>query len=467
LHKRLSILAGFVALLCAGLPTSVYAQGSAQAFESKLEGWRRNFNVWLHQRSPEQPFRYYGFFEATEKYFRTRILGQEPEDADVTRIVNTIDRSNERLGPEQEIARLEARIASAPLEIAEREQHIEEMKQERDMLRAQLGAAQQRFESSKFRVGSPNAAENSQAWDDRTRLKSALASMQNRLGQIDGEIARAEMARIRLMQTHELRGQIEVKKTLLASIEDSTTSTDYYLVPYRPPLLATLGAIAALLALTGVALRKKFAALPTAVAMGLTALLAGLLYVLLRILSSEQQIPAVSVFANPGAFSVGFAVLLGTRIALTRRVRGSLLLPSIQFSLAAVLACGVAMLVTRTLVGPSSGFSLAIVLALLRDLAWFGAWGLATLWILDWNQDLVAKFLAISGVTLACAIVGSLPAGIGVAEAGRSFGTALVVGASLLAVETARGTPAPEAEPEDAPPSPDESRDPLMHLARW
>jgi hypothetical protein len=80
LHKRLSILAGFVALLCAGLPANVYAQGSAQAFESKLEGWRRNFNVWLHQRSPEQPFRYYGFFEATEKYLRTRILGQEPED---------------------------------------------------------------------------------------------------------------------------------------------------------------------------------------------------------------------------------------------------------------------------------------------------------------------------------------------------------------------------------------------------
>jgi hypothetical protein len=283
------------------------------------------------------------------------------------------------------------------------------MKRERDKLRAQLGAAQHRFESSKFRVGSPNAAENSQAWDDRTRLKSSLASMQDRL------------------------------------VEDSTTSVDYYLVPYRPPLLATLGSIAALLALTGVAVRRKFAALPTGVAMGLTALLAGLLYVLLRILSSEHQIPAVSVFANPGAFSVGFAVLLGTRIALTRRVRGSLLLPSIQFSLAAVLACGVAMLVTRTLVGPSSGFSTAIVLTLLRDLAWFGVWGLATLWVLDWNQDLVTKFLAISGVTLACAIVGSLPAGIGVAEAGRSFGTALVVGASLLAVETARGTPAPRA----------------------
>ena len=115
-----------------------------------------------------------------------------------------------------------------------------------------------------------------------------------------------------------------------------------------------------------------------------------------------------------------------------------------------------------------SGFSAATFLTLFHDLAWFGGWGLATLWILDGNQDVVTKFLAISGVTLACAIVGSLPAGIGVAEAGRSFGTALVVGASLLAVETARGTPAPKPEPELPPPDgPDESRDPLMHLTRW
>ncbi|UCE85089.1 MAG: hypothetical protein JSU66_12125 [Deltaproteobacteria bacterium] len=471
MRSGLWILVSGVVLLGAALPTRAPAQAAASAGEASAGDPRGVLVTWLNRREPEQPFRYYGFAEAVAKYFRTRILGRTPDAGDVTRIVRTTDRSAERATVTNEIARLEGRLASVPYELEESARHVEEMKRERERIRAQLLEAQRAFDDAQAQVGGSDVVQNSRAWDARNRLRSSRASLQQRLGEIEAAIARSQTAHARGTETSELEARIAANRGRLAAIHDATRSVDYYLVSYKPLLITTLGSIAALFGLCAFAKRPRRGAASKAFALTQSAVFAGLLYVMLRILAAEDLVPGVSVFASPAAFGVGFALLMATRTACAGR-GATAPLRSLGPALTAVAVCHAVIVAQVWSAAVPTGADRELLRSALLGIAGFGVWALAALWILDWNRSDVARILAATAVTSACLVAGTLPAGMAIPEAARAFGAALAASASLLAVEAARGMPPParrapdsrHAQPVDGP---DESLDPLKHLPRW
>ena len=437
-RSRLAAIVSSVVLLLGAVPPDASAQVPSSVDVSA-------FRTWLNRRRPGDPFRYYGFLEACDKYLRTRILGEAPDPGDVTSV---LDRSAET-PLRADIARLEQKRQSAPFEIDERNRHIAAMKRERESIRAQLAETQRQIAGTERSLASDGGVHhNSQAWDDRNQAKLLDASLARRLTEIDSEINRTEMGRARLMQSHEIERQIDAKRAAITALE--TAKVRVYLVSYKPLLGLALGALLGLGGLANLASRLRSGWTSTGIACVLAVALAGALYVTLQVATLENLIPPAGLLSNPLAFAVGFAALFCARSAAERRVRGGSSTQCVAVAVGAVLALAAALVLS----GRSGPASTALLTARILDSVWLAVWGFAALWILDWDRPGALKLAALAAVTVACVQVGTGTPWLGLLGSAKLLGAALGVSGAALAVAAAWGMPAPAGTPGQAEPDP-------------
>jgi hypothetical protein len=278
---------------------------------------RSAFQRWLNGGDGDRPFRYYGFAEACSKYFAHVVLGRPADSADVTRIVRHVDRSEARAGLAREVADIELKLRDYPRKIAELEQHLSEIRPERDALARRLDEQQAQLKAATEAIGGV-VAETSRAWDKRTQILREIEVVRRRLELVQHEMTRTEMERIKLMQTRtqELERQLGARRDALARLETPEVDLefDHFMVSPRPLLLASLP-FAALALVGGVALRRRSLLLPFQLLFTGGLALLGYFYLTLAAAASYR---APGLLANPRGLGLGVAVLLIAGLAERR-----------------------------------------------------------------------------------------------------------------------------------------------------
>jgi hypothetical protein len=417
---------------------------------------RSAFQTWLHHRSPDDPFRYYGFFEAASKYFRAHVLGGGTDPLDVTTVTRVVDVSEKRDALLAEVEALEGKLAGVPLEIAERDEHLAAMRAAKAEVDAQLAEATRRFEAAEASLAGGTIVETSQMWDDRTKYEQIIEKLRRRKAQIDDEIVRTEMGRIKAMQTGTAVDELAQKKRLLKAVESGEevvgVPTDYYLVSHKPLLLLILGCMLLLVG-ASVPLGKRPGKLP--VTLLYSAAMAGVLYAFLAVVRAEQWIPPKGIVASPAAFAAGFAALMAARAVAKRIPRH---VPDTWALKIALVAVAVVQLWTpvRYLI-----FGTSVLLDAVLPILFFGAWGFVAIQMMESQRHLILQVLVVAVVTLATVMVGSLNPWFGVGGSIAGVLVGIVVGTGLVAADEACGRVA--AAPQPAAPAPEGAPEPEQY----
>jgi hypothetical protein len=408
---------------------------------------RSAFQTWLHHRSPDDPFRYYGFFEAASKYFRAHLLGEGTDPLDVTTVTRVVDVSEERDALLAEVEALEGKLAGMPLEVAERDEHLVD---------AQLAEATRRFEAAEASLAGGTIVETSQMWGDRTKYEQVIEKLRRRKAQIDDEIARTEMGRVKAMQTGASVDELAKKKRVLKAVESGEevvgVPADYYLVSHKPLLLLILGCMLLLVG-ASVPLGKRPGKLP--VTLLYSAAMAGVLYAFLAVVRAEQWIPPKGIVASPAAFAAGFAALMAARAVAKRIPRH---VPDTWALKIALVAVAVVQLWTpvRYLT-----FGTSVLLDAVLPILFFGAWGFVAIQMMESQRHLILQVLVVAVVTLATVMVGSLNPWFGVGGSIAGVLVGIVVGTGLVAADEACGRVA--AAPRPAAPAPEVAPEPEQY----
>lgn len=428
-------------LVAAGL-----LQGFAPAPAVAEEG--STLQLWLHRRNPDEPFRFYGFFEAVSKYFRAHALGYGPDPLDVTTVIRTVDLSEQRDALRAEIEVLENKIGGAPLDVSERDRHLAQMRSAKAAIEAKLAETKARLESADAALEGGTIFESSRAWDQRMEHESALSKLKQRLARINDEITRTEAGKIKAMQTGELVDQLILKRQALKRVESGEEvvglPVDLYLVSYKPLMLLTLGGILLLTAL-GVRLGRRSGNI--AVGVVFSAAMAGLVYVFLVVIWAERLIPPTGVVTSPMAFGAGLVALIAARALAERMRRDVEPIWALKMALIAVAAVQLAIPLWHLTFGTT------VLLGALLPIVFFGAWGFVAVAVLESSLHALLQVLVMAAVTLATVMVGDLSPWLGVGETLGALGVGLVLGMALVASDEARGrlTPVPGPKVEQAP----------------
>jgi hypothetical protein len=399
---------------------------------------------WLHQPQPDQIFRYYGFWEAVDKYFRAQILNQEPDSSDVTQVTETVDRDAERDAVRAEVSALQKRLAGIPAELKERAEWIAEMKQKRARIEEELNATRARLQAAGAGFDSQDISRNAEAWDARTRFDLKVENLKRTLAQTQDEIERTELGRFKLMQTGALEEQIAAKKAELAAIVDPENTRDLYLVSHRPLLLVVCGVLTAL-ALLAIAGARLPGSVGGPLGVGLTAALGATLYTLSEIVRIETiGVPALGIFGSPMLLGVGLPVLMGTRALGVRRGVRDPGRRSLQLATAAAALIVSAQLVGSgaAALGAGAGSSAAVailwsVVGSAIPVALLGAWAFAVSRVLDSQLAWPQRSLAIAGVSYASVAIEGMTPWLGMLPTLKIVGMGFVLACVVFAMERA------------------------------
>lgn len=430
---------------CAGiLVLTVLLQGLAPAPATAEAG--SDFELWLHRRNPDEPFRYYGFFEAVDKYYRVHALGESPDERDMTTVIRLMDVSERRDLLLAQIRTLKAKIARAPIEVAERDEHLAEMKAQKAAIEARVSGANDDFEVVVSKVEGRTIDETAQAWDDRMAQKLVGNKLERRLLVIDDEIARTEMGRIKAMQTGAFVDELIVKQEALKGVATGEkvvgAPVDLFLVSHKPLMLVSL---AGFLLLTGLAVGAGKWPGSILVGMIISAAMAMAAFVFVAVATGERWIPATGVVGSPRAFGVGLVALIAAR-GVAERVQRDL---DPMFPLkVAVIAVALVELATPV-------WYMILVPEPLLDIFFFGAWAFAALVVLESTLNVALQVLAMSAATLVTVMVGALRPWLGVEGTLGTLAVGAVLGVALVASDKARGQHAPVSRERaaEAPPA--------------